>query len=102
MTGAISKRALGQTPIAMEGRLFFLWQHVRGPVLRVLGAVLIRGVVAQPELHFVITPTAEEIVKPAAARIAAGQMRRIAQTALSQFGVKFPVDQMVSVQHVKT
>src|SRR5205085_6422637 len=93
---------LGQAPIAVEWRLFLRRQRSLGPLLRVFGALLIAGVVAQPQLHVVLPPTAEEVVEPAAARIASGQVRRLAQAACPQLGVELPVAQVVGMQHVES
>src|SRR5437867_8826978 len=79
---------LGQTPVSVEGRHFLRRQRGLGPFLGVLGAVLIAGVVTQPELHLVLAPTAEEVVEPAAPGVAAGQMRRLAQPACPELGVE--------------
>ena len=66
-----------------------------------LRAFFIAGVVTQPELHVVLAPTAKEVVKPAAARVAAGQVRRLAQAACPELGVEFMVAQVVGVQKVE-
>src|SRR5580704_12526531 len=82
LQAAQSKRPFRQTPVTVDERFFFRREIILRPVLRVFGALVIAGVIAQPELHFVLAPTAEEVVKPAASRIASGQMCRIAQAAL--------------------
>ncbi len=96
------KRPFGQTPVAVTDGFFFGRDFVFRIFLRVLGAFVVGGVAAQPELHLRVAPTAEEVVKPAAARIATRQMAGIAQAALPEFGVKFAVAQMVGVQDVET
>ncbi len=98
----LSERPFWQTPIAIIGRLLFGWDGVLGPLACMFDALFVSGVIPQPKLRFVITPTAKEIVEPAAAQVAARQMRRIPQAPLPKFGVKFTIAQMVRVQHIKT
>src|SRR5260370_33157965 len=97
-----SKWPFRQSPIAVRARLFFRRDGGFGPFLCVLGAVLVAGVVAEPELHVLLAPTAKEVVKPAAARVAAREMGGIAQAALPECGVKFAVIQVVGVQQIET
>src|SRR5882672_672052 len=97
-----SKRSLGKTPVPAARWFLFRRQFVLGIFFRVLEAFLVAGVVAQPELHIVLAPNAQEVVEPAAARTAAGQMCRVTQTALPEFSVEFTVSQMVTVQDVET
>ena len=71
------------------------------PFLRRLDAFLVAGVVAEPQAHLIFAPTAEEIVKPSPAPVAAGQKRRLAQTAAPEFCVKLLVVQVVGVLHIE-
>ena len=97
----VSKRPLGQAPVAAGGRGFFRGQRGVRPFLRVLGAFGVGGVVAEPELHLVVAPTAEDVVEPASARVASGQVRWVAQAARPEFGVEVAVGQVIGVQDVE-
>ena len=55
------------------------------------GALFIAGVIPQPESHFILAPTAEEIVEPTAARASSGQMRGFAKTVLPEAIVKLAI-----------
>jgi hypothetical protein len=96
------ERALGQAPVAVGNRLFFGWQRVFRVLRRVCRALRVCGVVAQPKLPIVLAPTAQKIVKSAATRVPAGEMRWIAQTALPKRIVKLSIAQVIGMQDVKT
>src|ERR1019366_6449466 len=99
-TGGESKRSSWQTPIAIEGRLFLRGNRGLRPICRMFGALCVAGVIPQPESYIILAPTAEEIVKPAAARASSGQMRGFAKAVLPEAVVKLAVAQVICVQDV--
>lgn len=97
-----SKWSFGQSPVTVRARLFFRRHGVFRPFRCVLGAVFVAGVVAEPELHVVSAPRAKEVMKLAAAQVAAQEMGGIAQAALPECGVKFAIVQVVGMQQIET
>src|ERR1035437_9404173 len=89
--GGESKRPFRQTPIAIEGRLFLQGHGVLRPICGMFGALFVAGVIPQPESHIVLPPTAEEIVKPTAAKASSGQMRGFAKAVFPEAGVKLDI-----------
>src|SRR5438067_7167262 len=90
-----SERPFGQSPIPIEGRFLFRRHRIVRPLGRVFGAFFPAGVIAQPDLHVLLAPTAREIVKPTSARIAARQMRRVANAALRKLGIELAVAEVI-------
>src|SRR5260370_34289391 len=82
-----SKWPFRQSPIAVRARLFFRRDGGFRPFPCVLGAGLVAGVVAEPEVHVLLAPTAKEVVKTAAAAGSGRGMGGVAQGAVPELRI---------------
>src|SRR5262249_38891092 len=75
---------------------------ILGKVAGVPGSLLIRSIEPEPELHLLVAPTAQNIVKPAPTFAFARQKRLLPQAVMPQLRVELAVVKVIGVLDVKT